>query len=55
MVSLRMASDVYGVVIDAESWRVDEVATENRRGQMLAGRRTQETPNVLWEEPGGAD
>ena len=55
MVSLRMASDVYGVVIDAESWRVDEVATEIRRGQMLAGRRTQETPNVLWEEPGGSD
>ena len=55
VLSLRMASDVYGVVIDAESWRVDEVATEHRRSQLLARRRNKETPTVLWEEPGATD
>lgn len=55
MVGIKAASDVYGVIIDPESWRVDEAATGKRRAELRARRPTQEIPRVLWEEPSAAD
>ena len=55
MVGIKAASDVYGVIIDPESWRVDEAATGKRRAELRARRPAQETPQVLWEEPSAAD
>ncbi|MCH8883994.1 MAG: hydantoinase B/oxoprolinase family protein [SAR324 cluster bacterium] len=55
MVGIEAASDVYGVIIDPEAWRVDEAATGKRRAELRARRPTQEIPRVLWEEPSAAD
>ncbi len=55
MVGIKAASDVYGVIIDPESWRVDEAATGKRRAELRARRPIQEIPRVLWEEPSAAD
>ena len=49
IVSTEAAGDDYGVVIDAETWRVDEAATTARRAALKAARR-EPLPDVIWDD-----
>ena len=44
--SLKMAEEVFGVVIDVERWAVDEKATQLRRKEILARRKQR---GKIWE------
>jgi N-methylhydantoinase B len=50
LVSPAAARDAYGVVLDTETWTVDETATERLRAEMRAARAWTETPKVLWHD-----
>ena len=51
MISLAVAADDYGVVIDANTWTVDEAATQRRRVEIRTTRGWTQAPTVLWQEP----
>jgi N-methylhydantoinase B len=51
MISLAVAADDYGVVIDTRAWTVDDAATQRRRTEIRAARGWTQVPTVLWEEP----
>lgn len=51
VISAATAGDVYGVIIDAGCWQVDEVATDTRREALRAARAWSDVPFVQWTEP----
>jgi N-methylhydantoinase B len=53
LISLQVAADDYGVVIDAKTWIVDDAATQRRRVALRAARGWTEVPQVLWQAPSG--
>ena len=48
-VSQDRARNIYGVVLDTATWKVDEAATRRQRAEIAAARP--KTPDVCWEEP----
>ena len=50
LISLEVAMDEYGVVIDAHTWTVDTTATQRLREDMRAVRGWSAVPKVLWED-----
>jgi len=51
LLSRTKAEIDYGVVIDAQSWQVNQLATQQRRAQIRARRAWREVPKVQWTEP----
>ena len=50
LISLSVAANDYGVVIDTPNWQVDAAATRRLRAEIRAARGWSEVPKVLWEE-----
>ena len=50
LVSVEAAAAEYGVVVDSQSWSVDEAATERLRGESRKTRGWSETPKVSWDD-----
>jgi N-methylhydantoinase B len=50
LISLSVAANDYGVVIDSHNWKVDEAATQRLRTEIRTARGWSEVPKVLWEE-----
>ena len=50
IISVETARQDYGVVIDAQTWAVDTVATDKLRGEMRTARGRAEAPFVTWED-----
>ena len=50
LISLEAAVEEYGVVIEAQSWTVDAVATQRLREDLRAARGWTTVPQVLWED-----
>ena len=50
LISLEAAVEEYGVVIEAQTWTVDAVATQRLREDMRAARGWTAVPKVLWED-----
>ena len=50
MISLAVARDAYGVLIDPQNWTVDTVATDKLRADIRTSRGWREVPTVLWED-----
>jgi hypothetical protein len=50
LISLSVAANDYGVVIDPHNWKVDAAATERLRTEIRTTRGWSEVPKVLWEE-----
>ena len=50
LISLSVAANDYGVVIDPHHWKVDAAATERLRTEIRMTRGWSEVPKVLWEE-----
>lgn len=51
LISLAVAAQEYGVVIDTHTWEVDDAATQRMRAEIRAARGWSETPKVLWNDP----
>jgi N-methylhydantoinase B len=51
LISLAVAAQEYGVVIDTHNWKVDDAATQRTRAEIRAARGWSEVPKVLWDEP----
>jgi N-methylhydantoinase B len=51
LISLAVAAQEYGVVIDTHTWKVDDAATRRMRAEIRAARGWSETPKVLWDAP----
>jgi len=49
--SAERASADYGVIVDTTAWRVDLIATKQRREQIRAARGWREPPRVQWHDP----
>jgi N-methylhydantoinase B len=50
LISLEVAADEYGVIIDAPTWTVDTTGTQRLRQDMRAARGWSAVPKVLWED-----
>jgi N-methylhydantoinase B len=51
LISPAAAAHEYGVVVDTQTWKVDEAATRRLRAEIRAARGWSESPKVLWEDP----
>ena len=51
LVSQRSARDEYGIIVDMQAWTVDGPATEARRAELRAARKTP-IPDVVWDDDG---
>ncbi len=52
LVSPQSARDDYGVVVDTETWTVDEAATAELREKLRQARPWKEPPFVMWDDEG---
>jgi N-methylhydantoinase B len=51
LISLAVAANEYGVVIDTQNWKVDAAETQRLRDDLRAARGWSEVPKVLWDDP----
>jgi N-methylhydantoinase B len=50
LISLEVAADDYGVIIEAHTWSVDTAATQRLREEMRAARGWTSVPKVQWHD-----
>ena len=50
LISLDVAADEYGVVIEAHTWSVDMAATQRLRQEIRAARGWTSVPKVQWHD-----
>lgn len=51
LIGLAAAANDYGVVIDPQTWVIDQAATQRLRTEIRAARGWSVVPKVLWEDP----
>jgi len=51
LIGLAAAANDYGVVIDPQTWVIDQAATQWLRAEIRAARGWSVVPKVLWEDP----
>jgi N-methylhydantoinase B len=51
LIGLAAAANDYGVIIDPQTWIIDQTATQRLRAEIRAARGWSAVPKVLWEDP----
>jgi N-methylhydantoinase B len=51
LIGLAAAANDYGVIINPQTWIIDQTATQRLRAEIRAARGWSAVPKVLWEDP----